>query len=196
MEQQEGIARIVDGRHFHDYCWNAVRSGRRLLKSPDAAQALATLMVQDPAKYRKVMMPLVAKPGTSRTRQHRQVYAELVTEMCSYKAVQRLGRRLLLSKKRYVAFYKFGEGMDSDAASEAWDDDLRSGVYHEKDRHGNLLMAVEGNTEIQDISGRSEKKLTKERHTVDPENARRGQRLQTSNEAVGGAIPEFLAKKL
>ena len=163
--------KVIEGRSFHHHCHNGVRCLRNMVKNDDAAKTTVNLLItENPAEWRKLVIPLVVQPGCPRSESNRTSVKTRVEKLSAFRVIQRRRGRLLLTKRRYKAYYKFWEGMDSDEASDNFDQDIENGVYTEENEAGDTVVAVVDSTCLEDVSGRRREDTLSEKREMDGNN--------------------------
>lgn len=142
------------GRTFHNKgCWAAIRCYRRLMDGDtNKIRRFNDLMIQDPQRWRRDLLPLVKKPGQTRNPAARAEAKKKLTITDNYTKEEYIKRGFVLNLHRFKKYMNEWDGMDESDAEEEFSRLLQEQGSAYSDGFEDKVLAP-GNDEVVKIKG-------------------------------------------
>lgn len=146
--------------YFHDRCFNAHRSFRRLHDDPTEAD---TFMLNDTDAWRAEVQPLIRGAGGVRDGSARSKVKAKIFETAKVTANMTVEDKLVLNRQRFRAYMRFWENMSADEADGEFNLLLRKQKTAYSDNFEDRV-AVADNTKVRKMSGNEVRTISRVTH--------------------------------
>ena len=151
------LQRTWRGHPLHDYCWNAVRSHKRMLRSEDEKEADLELLIHDQEVWKVPVVGLVVLPGAARSIQARRTAAhQLVSRTETFTEDLDISDQLLLTRRRFGGYMRHWEQYGDDSASESFARRLSGSESEHRNSDDEVRVRVKDNDRLRRATGRRE----------------------------------------
>ena len=153
----------------HKYCYNSVHSSERLAESLGVKSKLVEMRAKDPTMWRECMKGMVTVESRQRSNWQRREFKEYLQEMSTETIVRRRHKRLLLTRRRFIAWHKWHEGDTEAEAVAKWEAGVKDKRVYREGTGQALALAVELPTELCHEENVSKRMRLTERQQLDSE---------------------------